>query len=265
VIFRQARRRAPGRNALLLYCTWDLGFCFLMLTLKPLYRYRRSGMERIPREGPLIFISNHQSHFDPPMVGMVGVDRPHRGFARSTLFKFRPLAWLMSVFGAIPLRQGESDAAAFKIALKELEAGRSVLIFPEGSRTRDGMTQPFKRGLALLIKRSRATVQPVGIEGAHDAWTIGTSRPKLRGYIELMAGEPMSAETFLRDGPEQGLETLRRQIETMRLELRAKIRARSGGRFPAPGPADKPYWEAQPSSAPTESPAAPSPPTSSAE
>lgn len=252
MIFRQARRRAPGRNPLALYATWDFGFCVLQVFFGVLYRLRRHHVERVPREGPLIFVSNHQSHFDPPLVGMVGVDRPHRSFARSTLFKFKPFAWLISLFGAIPLRQGESDAAAFKLALAELAAGRSVLIFPEGSRTRTGATGPFKRGVALLIKRSGATVQPVAIEGAFDAWRIGTKRPKLRGHIEAMAGHPVSAEDLLRDGPEAALESLRRQIEEMRMELRAIIRERSRGKYPAPGVADEPYWKA------AVSPAAPS-------
>jgi 1-acyl-sn-glycerol-3-phosphate acyltransferase len=243
VIFRQARRRAPGRSAFLIYTTWDFGFCILMVLMGFLYRFRRHGMKHVPREGPLIFVSNHQSHFDPPMVGMVGVDRPHRGFARSTLFNFKPFAWLISVFGAIPLRQGEGDAAAFKIALSELAAGRSILIFPEGSRTRDGSTRPFKRGVSLLIKRSGATVQPVAIEGAFDVWKIGSKRPRLRGWIEVQAGPPITAEELMQGGPDAALETLRRNIETMRIELRASLRKRTRGTYPAPGPADKPYWE----------------------
>jgi 1-acyl-sn-glycerol-3-phosphate acyltransferase len=243
VIFRQARRRAPGRSALLIYTTWDFGFCILSALVRLLYRFRRHGMEHVPREGPLIFVSNHQSHLDPPMVGMAGVDRPHRGFARSTLFNFKPFAWLIAVFGAIPLKQGEGDAAAFKIAIAELEAGRSILIFPEGSRTRDGSTRPFKRGVALLIKRSGATVQPVAIEGAYDVWRIGTKRPRLHGWIEVKAGRPITAEELMRDGPDAALETLRRTVETLRLELRASIRRRTSGRHPAPGPADGAYWE----------------------
>ena len=245
MIFRQARRRAPGRNPWLLYATWDFGYCILMAFFGLLYRYRRSGMHRIPREGPLIFVANHQSHFDPPMVGMVGVDRPHRSFARSTLLEFKPLAGLMWLFGAIPLRQGESDTAAFKLALKELEAGRSVLIFPEGTRTPDGTTRPFKRGTALLIKRSGATVQPVAVEGAHDVWKIGTTWPKLSGWIALMAGEPIGAAELMKLGPDDALEKLRRQIEEMRLQLRAELRQRTNGQYPPPGPGDQAYWETE--------------------
>lgn len=243
MIFRQARRRAPGRSRISVYGVWDPGWCTVFTFFKLVYRYRRHGVELVPREGPVIFAVNHQSHFDPPMSGLFTVDRPFRGFARSTLFRFKPLAWLMYAFGAIPIRQGESDAVAMKAALKELEAGRCVLIFPEGTRSPDGTIKPFKRGVSVLIKRSRATVLPIAIEGAYDVWPIGTRFPKLRGRIEMMAGKPVGAEELLRDGPDAAIESLRRRIEEMRLELRRMLRETTKGKYPAPGPADVAYWE----------------------
>jgi len=227
------------------YLTWDFGWCLCLLFFRLLYRYRRYGMERVPRTGPVIFVSNHQSHFDPPLVGLLTGDRPFAAMARSTLADVKLLALLMRMLGAIPLKQGEGDSAAFKAALGELESGRCVMLFPEGSRTRDGSIRPFKRGVTLLIKRSGATVLPIAVEGAFDAWHIGSKLPKLRGRIEVMAGNPMSAEELLRDGPDAALAILRRQIEMLRLELRAGMRDRSRGKHPSPGPADQPFWDAE--------------------
>lgn len=243
MIFCQARRRAPGRGWLSVCVVWDGGWCLCLLFFRLLYRFRRHGMQNVPRTGPIIIVSNHQSHYDPPIVGLVTGDRPFAAMARSTLANSKIIAFLMKLLGAIPLKQGEGDSAAFKVAFAELQAGRTVMLFPEGSRTRDGSIKPFKRGVSLLIKRSGAMVLPVALEGAFDVWTIGAKRPKWHGWIESMAGEPISAEELLRDGPDAALEILRRRIEEMRLELRTRIRARTRGKYPAPGPGDVPYWE----------------------
>jgi 1-acyl-sn-glycerol-3-phosphate acyltransferase len=95
----------------------------------------------------------------------------------------------------------------------------------------------------LLIKRSNAPVVPVAIEGAFDIWRIGQKLPHLRGRLAVQAAPAISAEDLLKDGPDAGLERLKRIIETMRLELRAHLRRTTRGRFPAPGPGDVPYWE----------------------
>lgn len=242
MIFCQARRRTPGRHPFAVYLTWDAGWCVCWLFFRVFYRFRRFGMENVPREGPVIFVSNHQSHFDPPLVGLVTGDRPFAAMARSTLANSKVLALLMRMLGAIPLKQGEGDSAAFKVAFAELAAGRCVMLFPEGSRTRNGAIGPFKRGVSLLIKRSGATVLPIAVEGAHDVWTIGRNLPRLRGWIEVKAGQPISAEELLRDGPDAALAILRRQIEALRLELREHLRERTRGKYPAPGAGDTPFW-----------------------
>src|SRR5262245_59302645 len=162
--------------------------------------------------------------------------------ARASLFENKILAWAMHGIGAIELERGKGDAGAMKAALAELEAGRCVLIFPEGTRTRDGAIGEFKRGVMLLIKRSGAQVVPVAIEGAFDIWPIGTSAPKLKGRIAVHVGHSMSGEEILKDGPDAGLERLKRTIEQMRLELRTQLRRASGGTYPRAGRSDRPYW-----------------------
>ena len=87
-----------------------------------------------------------------------------------------------------------------KAALAELAAGRTVLIFPEGTRTPDGALGEFQRGVMLLIKRSRAQVVPVALEGASDIWPIGTALPRLRGRLGVMAAQPGLEEILERYG-----------------------------------------------------------------
>ena len=239
----ESKRRAPGWPWWRLVFWWTIVRGLILVFFSFAYRIRRSGAEHVPRSGPIIYVANHQSHYDPPIVGVLVTDRPFSGMARSGLFKSKALAWIMRGIGAIELEQGKGDTAAMKAALSELEKGRHVLIFPEGTRTRDGSIGEFQRGAILLIKRSRAQVVPVAVEGAYDIWPIGQSAPKLRGRIGVKAAPAISANTLLANGPDAALEYLKRTIETMRIELRQQMRRSTGGKFPPPGAGDLPYWE----------------------
>lgn len=238
----QTSRRAPGRPPLSFLFWWTGVRNLVWLLHKVFYRIQLIGQENVPPTGPIIYVANHQSHLDPCIVGLVVTDRPFSGMARATLFKNRILAWIMRGIGAIELEQGKGDAGAMKAALKELEAGRCVLIYPEGTRTRDGALSEFQRGVMLLIKRSGAPVVPVALEGAFDIWPIGQTFPRLKGRIAVKTAPAIAAEDLLKEGPDAGLERLKRIIETMRLELRAELRRQTGNRYPAPGPGDIAYW-----------------------
>ncbi|MCI0365233.1 MAG: 1-acyl-sn-glycerol-3-phosphate acyltransferase [Phycisphaerales bacterium] len=244
----QIRRRVPGRPALRVLFWWTFIRGVVWLFLAMVYRVRRSGAEHVPHTGPIVYVANHQSHYDPCIVGVLVTDRPFSGIARASLFKSKLLAWIMHGIGVVPIEQGKGDSGAIKVALDELAAGRCLLIFPEGSRTPDGALGEFQRGVMLLIKRSGATVVPVAIEGAFDIWPIGTNFPKLAGRIAVQAGPPISARELDQGNGKGGLERLKREIETIRLQLRAQLRRATRGCYPATGPGDAPYWEQNPES-----------------
>lgn len=240
----QTSRRTPGRPALSVLFWWTFVRGLVLAFFKITYRIKRSGAEHVPPTGPIIYACNHQSHYDPCIIGVLVTDRPFTGMARATLFKSKVLAWLMRSIGAISLEQGKGDAGAMKAALAELEAGRCIMIYPEGTRTRDGALTAFQRGVMLLIKRSPpgTRVLPVAIEGAFDIWPIGQKHPRLTGRLAVKAAPAIPAAELLTGGPDAGLERLKKCIETMRLELRSALRSQSGGRYPLPGPGDVPYW-----------------------
>lgn len=223
--------RVPGRAwPILLW--WDL-CCFLSeCWLRLLYRIRVIGAERVPASGPVLFVSNHQSYYDPMINGCIVSRRQFTPIASAHLFKFPPFALLIRSFGAIPVAAGAGDKGTMKIALSELEAGRCVLIYPEGTRCDDGYVAEFQRGLSLLLKRSGATVLPIAIEGACDVWPRGTTLPRLRGRLAVIAGTPRSSESILEEGPREALESLRVEIDDLRLEARAMLREQTGGRWP---------------------------------
>jgi 1-acyl-sn-glycerol-3-phosphate acyltransferase len=204
---------------------------------------RCRGAVHVPARGPVIFVSNHQSLYDPPIVGSVVWDRPFAAMARSTLFDFKPFAWLIRFLGAFPLRKETSDIVAMRMALRELERGGSLLLFPEGGRTLDGALRPFKAGFLIIARRSGAPVVPLALEGAYDIWPKSRLFPRLRGRILVEACPPIAADELKSVDPTEAVDRVQRQIETVRLRLRAELREETRGRFPAEGPGDKPYWE----------------------
>jgi len=224
-VLERYRRRNPGRSvgAMLFFGFW-WSVCFALLKL--VFRLRVSGAENVPESGPVLYVLNHQSHLDPVIAGM-GIKRRHTNFiAKSGLFRNRLFGAFLKGLNSVPIRQGAADMGAIRTAIEQLEAGRVLLMFPEGSRTPDGAMHTFKRGAWLVLSRAKPVVLPGAIEGAFDAWPRTRSRPFLLGQrVALRVGKPIPAETLLAMGPDKGLEHIRQQIEQMRAELSAEFAA----------------------------------------
>ena len=222
------------------------GFCRMLcrVFLSTFYRVHASGKHNVPQSGALLIISNHQSFLDPPLVGTYQGSRHTDFIARGGLFKSKFFGWLIDRLNSIPVGEGAPETAAIKEALRRLEMGRAVILFPEGSRSPDGALHEFKRGIALLVKKARCPVVPAALEGVHDAWPRGQSRPTLFGKrIAIRYAEPIPHAELMAEGPDAALRRLEQQIDAMRLELRAELRARTGGEYPPPGPGDNAYQQ----------------------
>lgn len=216
-----------------------------LVFLRVFYRLRREGSHLIPSDGPVLLVANHQSFLDPPIVGTLCMHRAIHFVARIGLFQNKFFSWLITSYNSIPIRENTGDIAAMKEAIRRLERGAAVLIFPEGSRTEDGRMTEFKRGVSILLKRASCPVVPIAIEGAFEAWPRGQKRPLLFGArIATRAAEPIPHDELLADGVENALRRLEAVIDAMRLELRAELRAHSQGEFPPQGAADVPSYSA---------------------
>ena len=233
----------PGRTLLRWFLVWIVarGSCAIFFLLA--HRWRRGGGSEIPAEGPLLFVANHQSFYDPPVVGSEVWHRAPAFLARRTLFRNPLFGGLIRFLNSIPLDQSGRGASAFRSAIAELHAGRTVLIFPEGKRSGDGAMHAFNPGIMLLVRRAKPRVVPVGIDGAFDAFPIGASRPRFGVPIATRVGEPIEAEELLSLSTADALQLLQERVERLRLECRAELRQRTGGRWPSPGPGDVPWWE----------------------
>lgn len=218
---------------------YNVSRAILALTWTVIMRPRALGVGNVPMKGSVLIASNHQSYLDPPMLGAF-VPRRIDYVARAGLFKWKPFAWLISAFNAIPIRENEGDSQAIRLILQRLSEGRAVLIFPEGTRTNDGAMGEFKRGVALLVRKANCPVVPAAIEGAFDAWPRGKG-PRPKGWRVYVAyGKPIPADELMKDGPDAALRRLEREIDAMRLDLRERMRDASVGTYPAKGPGDFP-------------------------
>lgn len=183
-----------------------------------LYRVRYSGQLNFPRAGPLIVVSNHQSHFDPPLIGM-GTRRQMNYVARGTLFGFAPFRWLITSLGAIRIEREGTGLGGIKESLRRLKRGEVVVLFPEGTRTRDGRLGEFHGGFVTLARRSGAAILPAAIEGAFDAWPRHCILPKL-GEIHVRYGSLLSPEAIAKMSDQQVLAEVRQRIELCLRQLR---------------------------------------------
>ncbi|MCA9295923.1 MAG: 1-acyl-sn-glycerol-3-phosphate acyltransferase, partial [Phycisphaerales bacterium] len=194
-------RRSPGRSLWYFLVPWGLGRKATSQYCRICFHMRTFGRENIPRTGPVLYVCNHQSFLDLMACGGMCADRPFTPMARKTLWCNRIMSWYLDQYFAIPVDQdGGAGTAAVKSALRELSEGRCVLIYPEGSRSDDGLMLPFERGLMVLIKRGKAPVVPLAIDGAYECWARTSSKPKLSGHLSIIAGEPIMPEDLLRDG-----------------------------------------------------------------
>jgi 1-acyl-sn-glycerol-3-phosphate acyltransferase len=147
-------------------------------------------VHRVPRTGPVILAANHQSFLDPWLVGLCLERRAHY-LARDSLFRVPILGWAITRYGALPVpRESAAPRRALEVCLMALERGRALVLFPEGTRSSDGVLQPLRRGIALLARRAAAPVVPVLVAGSHRAWPRARRLPR-RSAVRLFFGNPI--------------------------------------------------------------------------
>jgi glycerol-3-phosphate dehydrogenase (NAD(P)+) len=152
------------------------------------FRLSRIGREHIPESGPVIFASNHRSFLDPFILGVCS-RRPVYYVAKEELFRNRLASWFISSLGAFPVKRGAADTDMLDTAKAILARGDSVLIFPEGTRTRPGALGRPKRGVGRLALETGAPVVPVAMRGTEDVRKGWRIRPK---KIRVRIGRPLT-------------------------------------------------------------------------
>jgi 1-acyl-sn-glycerol-3-phosphate acyltransferase len=153
--------------------------------LKAIWRPHVRGLDGVPRTGPLILASNHQSFADSMVIPAV-TPRPVSFLAKSDYFegpgvKGRLVREWFEAFGALPVDRDDSRAALASLdtALAVLSAGGAFGIYPEGTRSRDGRLYRGRTGVAQLALTSGAPIVPVGLRDTDKLQPVGSNRPRL--------------------------------------------------------------------------------------
>ncbi len=186
------------------------------IILKLFFGLKVRGQRNIPPTGPLLICANHQSFLDPPAIGCRVTSRHLDFVARFGLFKHPFMSWFLKALNSVPIAEEGNDAPAIREILKRLKQGKAVMIFPEGSRTYDGQVQPFKRGIALLLKRAKCPVVPAAIAGAYEAWPRTQKFPRLwHNRVRVCIGEPIAYEELMSEGPDAALRRLEVEVRSL--------------------------------------------------
>jgi 1-acyl-sn-glycerol-3-phosphate acyltransferase len=172
------------------------------------------GLDNVP-PGASIIACNHQSFLDPPLVGS-SVEKEIYFFARKTLFKNPLFGGVLKHCNTIPVdRDGGSDVAAFKRVFSVLKDGQSLLMFPEGTRSRDGRLQEAQAGIGLIACKMRVPVVPVRVFGARALLPRGSFFPRSGARLSVVFRRPLQPAQFDpgTQHPERFLEASRRIME----------------------------------------------------
>jgi 1-acyl-sn-glycerol-3-phosphate acyltransferase len=179
------------------------------------------GRRNMPEDGPVLLMSNHQSFFDPLLLGLAS--RRYLSFlARDTLFRNQYLKALIESLDAIPIDNKGLGKDGLQACLNVLNRGKAVLVFPEGERTHDGEMEPFKPGISLLIKRLQCPIVPAAIVGAYDAWPRRARLPSFsplflaagKASIAISIGKPIDSAALAGMKREEMLQTLFTAVKT---------------------------------------------------
>lgn len=128
-----------------------------------------TGLELVPRSGPLIVAFNHSSLIDGPLLcAAIASARRPSFLGKQELFQYPLMGWFLRTMGMIPLHRGTADHSALRSALVRLDQGGSIGLSPEGTRVKPGQVRPPKLGVSFLAAKAGAPVLPVRLVGTAD-------------------------------------------------------------------------------------------------
>jgi len=153
---------------------------------------RTTGLENVPRDGAFIVVANHISLLDPLIIGSTAgqiAGRLIHFMAKQEIRGWPVIGWLATQAGVYFVRRGEGDRAAQRLSLELLERGEPIAVFPEGTRSRNGVLGEPRDGAALLATRTGVPLLPVSIVGSNLLFRRGTRLPR-RSRVTVRIGEP---------------------------------------------------------------------------
>ena len=174
--------------------SYRLGWLFFRALFAVYFRWRVFNPERVPTTGGVIIASNHASFLDPPLVG-AGLPRDINYLARESLFRYPGIGALLRSWNSVPVDRDGGGASGLREILSRLYAGGAIILFPEGTRTKDGKLQPARSGIGLTVIKSDVPVIPVRTFGTFECYN---RKWKFHMPISLAVkyGRPMKFEAL---------------------------------------------------------------------
>jgi 1-acyl-sn-glycerol-3-phosphate acyltransferase len=211
---------------------FDVAHLALRPSIALWFNWRFEGMEHIPREGPVLVACNHISYFDPLAHAymMVKAGRHARFLAKKELYGNWFMRHVLEGAGQIPVERGSGSMAPVNSAVKALKAGEAVMVYPEGTITKNSDFTPMqgRTGIARLTLASEVPVLPMAVWGSQHVWQRDGARSLRFGRpIWVKAGPAMDLSEFeeRRDEPEvlrQVTDTIMEELTRLVGELRSR-------------------------------------------
>lgn len=179
------------RIALHMYsCAWATFY----VVMNPLWRLRVEGRDRIPWKGPAVLVANHLSLLD--ILVVYALFRPFKWVAKAELFRLPFLGWNMVLNDYVRIRRGDPESVRkmMEHCRRHLARGTPVLLFPEGTRSRDGRLQAFKDGAFRLAHDARCPVIPIAVSGTGEVLPKHglVLRRRMRASVRVLSPIPAS-------------------------------------------------------------------------
>jgi 1-acyl-sn-glycerol-3-phosphate acyltransferase len=193
---------------------YGIGKGLVTMVAKPMFKLKTTGSENIP-PGSVLLASNHVSHLDPPLIA-ISIRRQIRHMAKKELFSNGFLRWYMTTIGTILVDRGNGKQALAD-AVAALREGSAVCIFPEGTRSKDGVLSRGRAGAVVIAIQADCPILPMAIIGSERAMTKGSSKIKAVP-VSLAFGSPYKIDYA---GDRENIP--RDVIERETLELMARI------------------------------------------
>jgi 1-acyl-sn-glycerol-3-phosphate acyltransferase len=210
---------------------WTFGRVFLQFFSVLCFHVRVAGRENIPAKGAALLVTNHQSMLDPWMIG-IALHRQIHFMARESLFKGGFGQYVLETTNAFPVRRGRADSTAVREAIRRLNCGYLLNLFPEATRTSDGSIGPIAAGVAIIVHRAKVPVIPVVIDGAFEAWPRDRKFFRHSG-IRVRYGKPIAYQELAELSADEISVRIRREMIELQKKLKSVHAAASEARFEA--------------------------------
>lgn len=176
------------------FSSWMVG-----LFLFPFCRLSIEGLEHVPRQGGVVLASNHLSMFDTLIIPY-SINRGHGpqivwAPAKEELFRLSIVSFFLNSWGVFPIRRGKNDLRGIRRMLSHMRSGK-MMLFPEGTRSRDGRLHEGNRMLGKIIYQARPVVIPILLAGTDRVWGAGRWWPRWRTPVSVRYGKPLDLQPY---------------------------------------------------------------------